>query len=96
MSEFIPRITVSDGKDAEVVTAALLHYSMYVTSAAAAGGLSLELADVMHRITGLLSCVHDQETQRQVRERFGPVPTDEEITEHLQKLGQEFGQSDPD
>lgn len=85
MADTIPRITVPDSEDAATVTVALMHYAHRIAARCTANGDLDHFINELRRTVDLLETVVHDQAQRVAEGQFGPVPTDEEITEELHK-----------
>lgn len=85
----IPRITIPDAHDASLVAAALTYYLHEKIDRVQMG----QQRSIPHvkRAGDLLNEIYEAAVDQKVHDKFGPVPTDAEIAEELQKLSSEFG-----
>lgn len=86
-----PRIVVPDGDDMATVVAALVQYTHGVSARAMLNGDFSHMIDELQISVGLLETLRDQARSEHATEVFGPMPSDEQLAESIEKFREEFG-----
>lgn len=80
----IPRITIPDSDDESLVAAALVNY-IHENVAQVMRGKQSSIPR-LQRASDLLAALYDGAVQRKVGNKFGPIPSDEEIETEIKKM----------
>lgn len=88
----VPRIIVSNDDDAELIATALVGYLHSVFARVQLTGDIFTAVENGRRAIDLLGCVVDNATDQEAKRAFGPLPSDEDMAEQVEKFRKEFGE----